>query len=123
MTDSSSSTTNANSTVTRDPSSISTPSLRVLDISSNPIPSLEGLKPLKHLEELWASYCQISSFEEVERELGDKEELETVYFEGNPLQLRQPALYRNKVRLALPRIKQIDASKCHASMQSCLLSR
>jgi protein phosphatase 1 regulatory subunit 7 len=43
--------------------------------------------------------------------LRDKEELETVYFEGNPLQRNQPALYRNKVRLALPQIVQIDASK------------
>jgi protein phosphatase 1 regulatory subunit 7 len=47
----------------------------------------------------------------VEKELRDKEELETVYFEGNPLQRQQPALYRNKVRLALPQIVQIDASK------------
>jgi protein phosphatase 1 regulatory subunit 7 len=43
--------------------------------------------------------------------LADKEELETVYFEGNPLQRQQPALYRNKIRLALPRVVQIDASK------------
>jgi hypothetical protein len=35
-----------------------------------------------------------------------------VYFEGTPLQLRQPALYRNKVRLSLPQISQIDASEC-----------
>jgi protein phosphatase 1 regulatory subunit 7 len=34
-----------------------------------------------------------------------------VYFEGNPLQTNGPALYRNKVRLALPNIKQIDASE------------
>lgn len=47
----------------------------------------------------------------MERELKEKEELNTVYFEGNPLQLRQPALYRNKVRLALPQVRQIDASK------------
>jgi hypothetical protein len=33
-----------------------------------------------------------------------------VYFEGNPLQTNGPAVYRNKVRLALPNIKQIDAS-------------
>jgi protein phosphatase 1 regulatory subunit 7 len=43
--------------------------------------------------------------------LKDKEKLETVYFEGNPLQLNGPAVYRNKVRLALPNIQQIDASK------------
>ena len=63
-----------------------------------------------HLEEVWASSNQISSFEEVEKELGDKKELSTVYFEGNPLQRKNEALYRNKVRLALPQIQQIDAS-------------
>jgi protein phosphatase 1 regulatory subunit 7 len=84
--------------------------LRVIDISSNPIDHLTGLSQLTHLEELWASYCKIGDFAEIERELKDKEELETVYFEGNPLQLRQPALYRNKVRLALPQVKQIDAT-------------
>ncbi|CZT04021.1 probable regulatory subunit of protein phosphatase-1 [Rhynchosporium graminicola] len=84
--------------------------LRVLDISNNQISSLKGLENMPDLEEVWASYNQIGDFKEVEEELGRKEQLNTVYFEGNPLQLRQPALYRNKVRLALPRIKQIDAT-------------
>jgi Leucine-rich repeat (LRR) protein len=83
----------------------------VLDISNNQISKLENLSHLKNLEELWASNNQLSSFEEVERELRDKEDLSTVYFEGNPLQTRAPVLYRNKVRLALPQIQQIDASK------------
>ena len=47
----------------------------------------------------------------MERELGAIEALNTVYFEGNPLQTKSPAVYRNKVRLALPQVKQIDASK------------
>lgn len=85
--------------------------LRVLDISNNEIDHLENLSHLSHLEEFWASSNKLSSFEEVERELKDKEELATVYFEGNPLQLRSPAVYRNKVRLALPQVQQIDASK------------
>ncbi|TDZ66062.1 Protein phosphatase 1 regulatory subunit SDS22 [Colletotrichum trifolii] len=84
--------------------------LRVLDISNNAVASLKGLKPLKQLEELWASYNQIGDFNEVEKELRDKENLTTVYFEGNPLQLRGPAVYRNKVRLALPQLSQIDAT-------------
>ncbi|CZT00495.1 probable regulatory subunit of protein phosphatase-1 [Rhynchosporium agropyri] len=84
--------------------------LRVLDISNNQISSLKGLENMPDLEEVWASYNRIGDFKEVEEELGRKEQLNTVYFEGNPLQLRQPALYRNKVRLALPRIKQIDAT-------------
>ena len=85
--------------------------LRVLDFSNNQVSHLEHLSTLKNLEELWGSNNQLASFEEVERELKDKENLETVYFEGNPLQTKGPAVYRNKVRLALPQIKQIDASK------------
>jgi protein phosphatase 1 regulatory subunit 7 len=92
--------------------------LRVLDISNNPISHLENLSHLTHLEELWASNCQIEDFAEVERELKDKEELTTVYFEGNPLQLNGPAVYRNKIRLALPQLKQIDASKSFASIET-----
>lgn len=88
------------------------PKLRVLDISNNQIAHLENIAHLKNLEELWASSNRLTDFREVERELADKEKLETVYFEMNPLQLAGPAVYRNKVRLALPRVKQIDASKC-----------
>ncbi|KAJ5996129.1 hypothetical protein N7522_007789 [Penicillium canescens] len=84
--------------------------LRVLDFSNNQVSHLEHLSTLKNLEELWGSNNQLASFEEVERELKDKENLETVYFEGNPLQMKGPAVYRNKVRLALPQIKQIDAT-------------
>ncbi len=84
--------------------------LRVLDISNNQIRNLTNLGRLKRLEQLWASSNLMQSFEEVERELADKKNLNTVYFEMNPLQLKTPALYRNKVRLALPQIQQIDAS-------------
>ena len=83
----------------------------MLDISRNEISSLTGVKKLENLEEFWASGCQLGSFDEVERELGDKKILNTVYFEGNPLQTRAPVLYRNKVRLAVPHVKEIDASK------------
>ncbi|OQU98824.1 Leucine Rich repeat-containing protein [Cladophialophora immunda] len=84
--------------------------LRVLDISNNQISHLENISHLTELEELWASSNQLSDFREVENELRDKENLETVYFEMNPLQLQGPAVYRNKVRLALPQVKQIDAT-------------
>jgi protein phosphatase 1 regulatory subunit 7 len=95
--------------------------LRVIDVSNNKITSIQGLGPLKDLEEFWASYNQISDFAEVERELKDKEKLNTVYFEGNPLQTRVPALYRNKVRLALPQVRQIDASESFPLLLSLLL--
>ncbi|KHN96887.1 protein phosphatases PP1 regulatory subunit sds22 [Metarhizium album ARSEF 1941] len=84
--------------------------LTTLDISNNQIRSLKGLEGLTRLEEVWASYNQIEDFVEVEKMLRDKENLTTVYFEGNPVQLRGPALYRNKIRLALPQVSQIDAT-------------
>lgn len=84
--------------------------LRVLDISNNRISHLTNIKHLQALEELWASSNSLSSFDEMEKELADKKVLDTVYFEHNPLQTKNPALYRNKVRLALPQINQIDAS-------------
>ncbi|KAL6713786.1 protein phosphatase regulatory subunit Sds22 [Lecanora helva] len=89
--------------------------LRVLDISNNQITHLDNLAPLTQMEELWASSNLLQSFEEVEKELADKKGLNTVYFEMNPLQLKNPALYRNKIKLALPQIQQIDATFVRAS--------
>ncbi|PHH90908.1 hypothetical protein CDD83_2285 [Cordyceps sp. RAO-2017] len=84
--------------------------LKILDISNNQVSSLGGLEGLDRLEELWASYNQLGDFAEVENVLRDKQDLTTVYFEGNPLQLRGPAVYRNKVRWAVPQVSQIDAT-------------
>ncbi|RDA86430.1 hypothetical protein CP532_6459 [Ophiocordyceps camponoti-leonardi (nom. inval.)] len=84
--------------------------LKIVDISNNQVNSLKGLSSLGELEELWAGYNQLADFNDVENVLRDKQNLTTVYFEGNPLQLRNPTLYRNKVRLALPQISQIDAT-------------
>lgn len=85
--------------------------LEILDFQSNPISSLAGIEGLKQLENVWASNCEIDSFQEIERALKDKEKLEEVYFEGNPVQKQGPVLYRNKVRLALPQVNKIDAGK------------
>jgi protein phosphatase 1 regulatory subunit 7 len=86
------------------------PKLRVLDVSNNMIEHLSGLENLPRLEELWASSNKLASFQEVEEQLADKDHLETVYLEGNPLQKDAGATYRNKVKLALPKVKQIDAT-------------
>ena len=51
----------------------------------------------------------MADFREIERALADKQSLEEVYFEGNPVQKREPVLYRNKLRLALPQVAKIDA--------------
>ncbi len=89
----------------------SLPNLRVLDAANNQLTSLAGVERLAALEEVWAGYNRLIDFADVEACLRDKASLNTVYLEGNPLQLRAPALYRNKVRLALPQVQQIDASK------------
>ncbi|KIL85655.1 adenylate cyclase [Fusarium avenaceum] len=86
------------------------PKLHVLDISNNKITSIKGLELLSELEELWASYNLIGDYKEVAKYLADKKSLTTVYFEGNPLQLQEPVAYRNRIRLTLPQVKQIDAT-------------
>jgi protein phosphatase 1 regulatory subunit 7 len=87
------------------------PELRILDVQNNPITSLRGVSALIHIENLWATGCKLERFDELEKELGDKKELTEVYFEATPLQKSNPVLYRNKVRLALPQVSKIDASK------------
>ncbi|EGX44262.1 hypothetical protein TWF173_011477 [Orbilia oligospora] len=87
-----------------------TPNIKNLDVTHNRLTSIKGIEHLSHIVDFWASENQLSSFKEVEDVLKDKAELETVYFEANPLQLMGPATYRNKVRLAIPHIKQIDAT-------------
>ena len=93
--------------------------LRVLDISRNQIQNLRNIRHLTHIEEFWASSNQLDSFGEIESELNDKEELNTVYFEGNPIQTKNAVTYRNKMHLCLPRVKQIDASKFSCPTSWC----
>ncbi|KAK9479429.1 hypothetical protein V1514DRAFT_362615 [Lipomyces japonicus] len=85
--------------------------LRVLDLSSNRVCHVENLSGLISLQEFWASSNKLESFEELEHELANLANLDTVYFEGNPLETKNRLTYRNKIRLALgPGIKQIDAT-------------
>lgn len=85
--------------------------LQVLDMTSNKLTSLDNLNHLNKLTDFWCSYNQVSSFEEVRKELGSLPELDTVYFEGNPLQRESPTAYRRKLRLNLgPSLTKIDAT-------------
>lgn len=85
--------------------------LQVLDITSNKISKLENLKHLTKLTDFWCSYNQVSSFEQIGAELGKLPELDTVYFEGNPVERQNPTAYRRKLRLYLgPSLAKIDAS-------------
>ncbi|XP_059559834.1 protein phosphatase 1 regulatory subunit 7 isoform X5 [Myotis daubentonii] len=96
--------------------------LTVLSIQSNRLTKMEGLQSLVNLRELYLSHNGIEVIEGLENNMNDNlleswsdldelkgaKNLETVYLEGNPLQ-KDPQ-YRRKVMLALPSVRQIDAT-------------
>lgn len=79
-------------------------------MTSNEITEVEGISHLTDLEEFWASGNKIADLRSVEQQLAQLPNLETVYLEGNPCQTDDRANYRRKVMLALPQVKQIDAT-------------
>ncbi|KAG7696603.1 hypothetical protein KL914_002837 [Ogataea haglerorum] len=84
--------------------------LMVLDVTANQISKLENLSHLTELTDFWCSYNKIDSFDNVREQLGHLPNLDTVYFEGNPIQLNAPALYRTKLKLNLGKsLQKIDA--------------
>ncbi|TDL25510.1 L domain-like protein [Rickenella mellea] len=85
-------------------------SLRVLDIGTNFIPQLENISHLTKLEEVWANNNRIPDFTQLEGQLRHLSTLETLYLEGNPCQKNDMTGYRRKIMLALPQLKQIDAT-------------
>lgn len=85
--------------------------LTVLDVTSNRLTKLENMSHLVALTDFWCSYNQISLFEEISKQLGKLPELDTVYFEGNPVQTNNPTAYRRKIRLCLgDSLTKIDAT-------------
>jgi protein phosphatase 1 regulatory subunit 7 len=84
--------------------------LTTLDITGNRITKLENLSHLKNLTDLWASYNKFESFDDAEKQLKGLAELDTVYFEGNPLQLQNMTSYRRKLIMFLPQVNKIDAT-------------
>ncbi|ODV79775.1 L domain-like protein [Suhomyces tanzawaensis NRRL Y-17324] len=88
--------------------------LKVLDVTSNKLTKLENLSHLTELTDFWCSYNKVNNFEEIGKELGKLPELDTVYFEGNPVQLQNPTAYRRKLRLYLgASLTKIDATYIH----------
>ncbi|ORY25645.1 putative nuclear regulatory subunit of Glc7p type 1 protein serine-threonine phosphatase [Naematelia encephala] len=84
--------------------------LKTLDIGNNIIKQIEGISHLSQLEEFWASYNKIPHLSALDSQLAHLQNLETVYLEGNPCQTNDMAGYRRKIILALPQVKQIDAT-------------
>ncbi len=56
------------------------------------------------------SYNKIGTLQSLELQLKNISTLETIYLEGNPCQAKEGANYRRKIILALPQIKQLDAT-------------
>ncbi|PLW15181.1 hypothetical protein PCANC_12841, partial [Puccinia coronata f. sp. avenae] len=88
--------------------------LRVLDVGANEINDMSGIEGLSELEELWANNNKltVAGWIAIEGSLSAKAmtHLQTVYLEGNPLQVEMGANYRRKIMLACPQLVQIDAT-------------
>ncbi|PPQ67525.1 hypothetical protein CVT25_006066 [Psilocybe cyanescens] len=84
--------------------------LTTLDIGNNFIPAIENISHLKNLEELWMNGNKIPDLSALEPELKSISSLETLYLEANPCQKNDMTGYRRKIQLALPQLKQIDAT-------------
>uniref|UniRef100_A0A8C2ECK3 Protein phosphatase 1, regulatory (inhibitor) subunit 7 n=1 Tax=Cyprinus carpio TaxID=7962 RepID=A0A8C2ECK3_CYPCA len=84
--------------------------LTTLDIAANRIKKIENISHLTELKEFWMNDNQIDNWADLD-ELKNAKGLETVYLERNPLQ-KDPQ-YRRKIMLALPSVRQIDATFIH----------
>ncbi|ETW83079.1 hypothetical protein HETIRDRAFT_126398 [Heterobasidion irregulare TC 32-1] len=84
--------------------------LTTLDVGNNFISTIENLSYLRSLAELWINNNKIPNLQSLESQLAPLPCLETIYLEGNPCQQAEGANYRRKIMLALPKIKQIDAT-------------
>lgn len=71
------------------------------------IDHIDQMQHLVHLEEFWANHNKLDQIDEVSK-LACLPQLHTVYFEGNPIEKSTPQ-YRLRVKMILPKLKQIDA--------------
>lgn len=85
--------------------------LKIIDLTSNKITNLSNLKHLVELTDFWFSNNLVSDFNEINEQLGSLPLLETVYFEGNPIQKNNFTTYRRKLKLHLGlSVTKIDAT-------------
>ncbi|PPR05748.1 hypothetical protein CVT24_006687 [Panaeolus cyanescens] len=106
--------------------------LTTLDVGNNFIPAIENISHLTHLEELWVfewpflltfmlkmqqmNGNKIPDLRSLETELGGMKSLATLYLEHNPCQTNDMTGYRRKISIALPQLKQIDATYTRAAV-------
>ena len=78
-------------------------------MAGNQIKQFENIEHLIELEELWCNDNQINDWHNVEI-LSKLPKLSTVYLERNPI--ANDPMYRKKLMLIAPLLKQIDATIC-----------
>lgn len=86
--------------------------LNTIDISSNRLTKVENISHLTELTDLWLSFNQVDqSFESLGEEMKDLTKFETIYLEGNPIEVNNETSYRRKFMLNLPpSLQKIDAT-------------
>jgi hypothetical protein len=77
------------------------------DLSGNRVKSLEGVEGLAALEELWMSYNEMATFDDL-NPLTRLRNLRCVYLEHNPVY--KEFEYRKRVAALLPELVQLDAT-------------
>lgn len=82
--------------------------LRILDLASNQISSLENVAECLNLEELWMNDNLIKGLENIEY-LKPLKKLQTVYLERNPIQQDTGPGYRHAIVSVIHWLKQLDA--------------
>jgi protein phosphatase 1 regulatory subunit 7 len=88
--------------------------LNTLDLSANRLAAIDGVGSLTRLEEFWFNDNQLANWHDVDK-LRVCPSLNCVYFERNPI--AKDSGYRRKLQLALPSLKQIDATFTRADVR------
>lgn len=83
--------------------------LQTLDLAVNKIKMIRNVAHLVDLEELWMNDNEVEDWDNL-NQLSNNKKLNTIYLDHNPLAIN--TMYRTKVKLALPWLKQIDATLC-----------
>jgi protein phosphatase 1 regulatory subunit 7 len=84
------------------------PSLRVLDVTGNPISRLEGLQCCAQLTDLWAGYTRVAAFPDALEGVAALPALRVLYLEHTPL--AKDWEYRLRIQKTLPLLQQLDAT-------------
>ncbi len=81
-------------------------------MAGNRIKRLANIEHLQQLEDFWVNDNQVEDWRNLEAVLGKLPALQTLYLERNPV--AADPMYRKKLMLIAPKLRQIDATMCRA---------